>query len=274
MKINEEILEGYLENGRIEEGVNQNLIHYLRMKTSGNQEDVDLNYSKDEKEFMRSIAAELRSGIEEFVPNNLVLWETLFPDWKERMKEVTIYLLVGLAKGYDAVALADKMGNPIMVYDIGNWLIYKDLNLREIIGNLLTHELCHIGLHHIYPELRDTSVMTYKERLNAISFDEGFAHLLSFENQDISSIDWDEEKFEKIFMDSKKTMEGALMEKDQDKQEEFIQASMTGAYQDKFGAMLGMIYLARQWTDHGNKGLVVLLQEGYKGFLSRVMEMS
>ncbi len=271
MRINSEILEQYLESGNIEVARKQDVLQYLKSEAVENHWDEELSYTGEELKVMEKIAKELRKGMESFSPNNLELWETLFPNWKEITKDVMVYLLVGLPKGYDALALHDEQGSPIIIFDVGNWLAYKELNIGDVMGNLLTHELGHICIYHAFPQLEETSSMEYQEQLNAICFDEGFAHLLSFENKEIDSILWNEERFGKIYKDSVSTMRLALMEEDRNRQEEYIEYSMTGRYEDKFGAMMGMLYLAQEWINSGNSGLKVLFHKGYEGFLVKIL---
>ena len=64
----------------------------------------------------------------------------------------------------------------------------------------------------------------------------------------------------------------AMREEDPAAQAEFVESSMTGKFDEKFGAMLGMLYLAQEWIKRGNLGLNELFQRGYEGFLSRILK--
>ncbi len=144
--------------------------------------------------------------------------------------------------------------------------------ISDVVNNLLTHELCHVCINAAFPDMGNIYKSgTYLEGLDAITFNEGFAHLLSFENENISSVDWKSEKFRKIFTDTTETMKNALLEEDTSKQKQYIQTSMAGSYYEKFGAMVGMLYLANEWLKNGNLGLKKIFDEGYCNFSSKVI---
>lgn len=272
MRVNSTVLDKYLEDGRIKEAQTDPLVAHVIENVIGVYKDDTLIYSRDEQKIMIRMADEIKAEIKDFTPNNEKLWNLLYPNWREIIKDVTVHLVVGLPKNYDALALEDERGNPAMVYDMGNWIIYQNMNLRDVVRNLLTHELAHLCNYVSFPKLKELSLMGYQEKLNAISFDEGCAHLLSFENKDISSVDWQEEKFEKVFKESLDLMKEAQLETDSVKQDEFIEKSMTGNYYEKFGAMIGMIYLANQWMKHGDRSLKNIFEEGHRNFLDAILE--
>lgn len=68
-----------------------------------------------------------------------------------------------------------------------------------------------------------------------------------------------------------KMMEEALRENRPRKQEEFIFAANTGEYNQKFGAMMGMIYLGQQGMESGNLGLKKIFHQGYERFATRIL---
>ena len=231
------------------------------------------SYSQKDIQTMTRIATDIRKEIENFEPNNIKIWNLLFPKWEEVISDLVVHFIVGLPQGYDALALEDDNGNPIAIYDIGNWLIYQNMIISDVINNLLTHELCHVCINAAFPDLSNIYITgTYLEKLDAITFNEGFAHLLSFENKNILSVDWKSEKFSKIFTDTFEIMENALLEENPSKQEQYIQTSMAGSYYDKFGAMVGMLYLANEWLKSGNFRLKEIFDEGCYDFASKVIK--
>ncbi len=272
LKINSRVLDGYLEDGHIGEAQKDSMVAHVINNVIGAYQDDVLTYSSEEQKIMRRMADDVKAEIKDFTPNNEKLWNLLYPNWREIISEVTVHLLVGLPKNYDALAIDDEKGNPTIVYDMGNWVIYQNLNVGDVVQNLLTHELAHVCNYDTYPKLKEISLMGYLEKLNAISFDEGFAHLLSFENKEISSIDWQEDRFEKIFRESLDVMKEALLENDSSKHDQFIEKSMIGSFHEKFGAMVGMMYLAKQWMKHGDRSVKNLFDEGHQKFLDSILE--
>lgn len=273
MIINSKIFDFYLENGNIDKHKDDWLFQYLEVLSGGVNVFEEPSYSQKDIKTMTKIATEIRKQIDNFEPNNLEMWNLLFPNWKEIISEVVVYFIVGLPEGYDALALQDESGNPIVVYDMGNWLIYKNMVISDVINNLLTHELCHVCINAAFPDLRNTYIAgTYLEGLDAITFNEGFAHLLAFENKNISSVDWKSEKFRKVLADTVETLKNALLEEDTSKQKQYIHAAMAGSYYEKFGAMVGMLYLANEWLKNGNLGVKRIFDEEYHNFASKAIK--
>lgn len=272
MIINSEVFDYYLENQNIDKYED----YWLFKCLSGLSGEMNVfkkpSYSPEDIQTMARISKEIQIQVKDFKPNNIEIWNILFPKWMEAISDVTVYFIVGLPEGYDALALRDESENSIVVYDIGNWLIYKSMNISDVANNLLTHELCHVCIHSVFPDIKKIYMSgTYTECLNAIAFNEGFAHLLAFENKNIDSVDWKSEKYNKLYNSSLETMKEALLEEDIDKQKQYIQGSMSGSYYGKFGAMLGMLYLANIWLEHGNIGIKKVFYEGYSSFASKVI---
>lgn len=273
MIINSEIFDYYLENGNIDKYKEDWLFKYLEGLNNGANVFEELSYSQKDIQTMIKISTEIRKQIDNFEPNNIEIWNLLFPNWEEIISDVVVYFIVGLPQGYDALALQDKIGHPIAVYDIGNWLIYQNMEISDVVNNLLTHELCHVCIGAAFPNLKTIYLSgTYLEGLNAITFNEGFAHLLAFENKNIESVEWQSQKYKKVYESSVETMKNALIEEDTCKQKQYIQASMAGHYYEKFGAMIGMLYLANEWLKYGNLKLKKVFDEGYSNFASKAIK--
>lgn len=182
MLVNTEIISHYFHTGGLGACQKHSFMKYVAKQAIGLDEIPKLGYSKEEQKTIQEMSRVIEDELESFTPNNHELWQMLFPKWQVMASKVMVHLVVGLPKNYDALALQDENGDPMIVYDVGNWLLYKDLDLSKVIGNLLTHELAHLCIYETYPKLLDTSTMSYIEKLNAITFDEGWAHLLSYEN--------------------------------------------------------------------------------------------
>lgn len=87
-------------------------------------------------------------------------------------------------------------------------------------------------------------------KLDAITCNEGFAHLVSYNQQEINSVEW--EKLEDIYIQSINKMKLALMETNPQSQEQYIYEANFGNYYDKYACMCGMIYLAKEWQLGGH----------------------
>ncbi len=273
MIVNEEIFEAYLKEGHIDKFKDHWLFAHLEKMSGGNAVFVQPNYGAGEVLAMKGLADELGRAIENFQPNNLALWDLLFDKWQETISTVAIYLVVGLPAGFDALALKGPDGQAILVYDLGNWLRYKDRIIEDVANNLLTHELAHVCIEKAWPSLAEVYISgTYREGLDAITFNEGWAHLLAFENKNIAAVDWQSDEFNEIYVQTSAKMAIALGEEDSIQQKKFLQDATMGSYYDKFAAMVGMFYLARQWLAAGNSGLQKVFKGGFVDFARRAMK--
>lgn len=190
MIINSEILDTYLSKGNIENHENGWLFEYLE-KVSGQTLFHPPAYSPEEIDMIRRIAAQIRTEIQSFRPNNVELWDLLFPGWTKMIGGISINLIVGLPPGYDALTLQIAHKSPQIVYDVGNWLAYQNQVIADVTNNLLTHEL----------------------------------------------------------------------------------AAAAGNYYEKFGAMLGMLYLTGRWLEKGNAGVKEAFDGGWQHFASKAITM-
>ena len=109
----------------------------------------------------------------------------------------------------------------------------------------------------------------YTEKLDSITFNDGFAHLVSYKQQEIDTVSWDGDQLEEIYNNSRQRMSAALQESNTDEQEKYIYDARFGGCYDKYAAMCEMIYLGRQRQSGGNKRLKELFYRGYRGFASK-----
>ena len=118
---------------------------------------------------------------------------------------------------------------------------------------------------YIYTDIEKSEQFgNYINKLDAISFNEGFAHLVSYNQQEINSVEW--EKLEDIYIQSINKMKLALMETNPQSQEQYIYEANFGNYYDKYACMCGMIYLAKEWQLGGYARLKEVFDQGYHGF--------
>lgn len=139
------------------------------------------------------------------------------------------------------------------------------ISLSKLSQNLLTHELFHVLIGKYYTDIEESEQFgNYINKLDAITFNEGFAHLVSYNQQEINSVEW--EKLEDIYIQSINKMKLALMETNPQSQEQYIYDANFGNYYDKYACMCGMIYLAKEWQLGGYARLKELFDQGYHGF--------
>lgn len=215
--------------------------------------------SAEKKNDIRKLLLNIESGLLDFIPLNEKIYSSLYPNWREVLKDVNVILVVGCPNPYDAMVREYKKKEYI-IFDLIRFNEYKDLgyDIDFVIRQLITHELSHLCLHKKYPPFDYNS---FKEKLKYIVFDEGFAHILAFkedlENYDFSKIIKDH------YEDSVSKLNEALKEKDMNKQKKLIIESNSGKYWDKFGAVAGKLFLV-----DNIKNINELYNRGPKNFIS------
>ena len=207
-----------------------------------------------------------------FVPVNRPIWDALFPDWEA--VQPTLDLIVGYPEPYDAVAAHSPDGQAHLIFDLIRWCNYAELDqLDSIIRNLLTHEITHLLIGHRYPAADAALESTdYLTRLDAYTFHEGFAHLLSYQATEIDCVDWHTPQLTEVAAASRAKLRLALTETDPDRQKQFLEEAVCGSYYEKFACMCGMLYLADRWETQGIDGLQCAFAD-YHGFAQRALSI-
>lgn len=259
MIINTEIVDAYL-NGE-DMSKYSSLFIYKQADRNIFQEP-----EKDKVEVVSKIKDEIINHVKDFVPCNKRIWDTLFIDWQNDLDNIVLDLVVGCKEPNDAFVLKDLNGRHHMIFDLLCWEKYVGkISLSKLSQNLLTHELFHVLIGKYYTDIEESEQFgNYRDKLDAITFNEGFAHLVSYNQQEINSVEW--EKLEDIYIQSINKMKLALMETNPQSQEQYIYEANFGNYYDKYACMCGMIYLAKEWQLGGYARLKELFDQGYHGF--------
>jgi len=125
---------------------------------------------------------------------------------EQKKDKMNVLLVVGCPDPYDAM-VRNYENKQYVVLDLIQFTKYVDLgyDVEQIIKQLITHEIAHICIHKKYPV---PTSQNYQELLKHITFDEGFAHILSFsdniETYDFTSIV--DNHFKKAFLELQKAM--------------------------------------------------------------------
>lgn len=91
-------------------------------------------------------------------------------------------LVVGCKEPNDAFVLKDLNERHHMIFDLLCWEKYVGkISLSKLSQNLLTHELFHVLIGKYYTDIEESEQFgNYINKLDAITFNEGFAHLVSY----------------------------------------------------------------------------------------------
>lgn len=103
-------------------------------------------------------------------------------------------------------------------------------------------------MNYSIPDVKSgCSSPNYLTRLNACTFNEAFAHLVSYQNKDIQAVDWHSDMLKNIRQKSRKQLVCALNEQDETKRSQNLEEAFCGKYDEKYACMCGMLYLADLW---------------------------
>lgn len=234
---------------------------------------VNPSYEIEHRETVERIFEQIKAGIENFTPCNVGIWDKLFFNWREIINNVTINLIVGYPEPYDATVIKAPDGESNVILDLGLWAKYEGkCDIPRVVHNLLTHELCHVCIGKAIPGIdEDIESEDYRINLDANTFHEAFAHLISFEDKDINEVQWDSGGWPEVKEKCRKTISEALEETNIDKQREFLKKSICGDYKEKYAAVVGMFYLVDCWKTQGVEGLADVFKSGYCGFAGRTV---
>lgn len=182
----------------------------------------------------------INQELNDFHPYNSKLFCSLFPNWKEIIKDVNIKLIVGCQDPYDAF-VRNQNDKLYIYFDLIRINVYvqNGIDALAIIRQLLTHELSHVCIAEKY-SCKDED--NYVELLKFIVFNEGFAHFLAL-TDNIEEFNFSE-FIEKYYNKSVQRLREALNEKDIEAQKEYLLTSNAGQYWDKFAAIASKLYLA------------------------------
>lgn len=228
------------------------------------------------RETVSRIKSEIISHASTFTPCNARIWDALFDNWRSFLNDTTLDLIVGYPDPYDATVRQAPDGKYHMIFDLLCWEKYVGLlPLSALSQNLLTHELFHVMVENRFRDIEAAQAQgTYIERLDAITFNEGFAHLVSYSQQEIDTVPWNGEDLTEVYNRSAVKMKAALQESSHEKQKQYLHEADCGKYYEKYAAMCGMIYLGQQWQAGGIARLRELFYQGYSGFAAKSSGMN
>lgn len=275
MRIRSEILDAYLRGESTETFSDHWIVQTVgKFLPQGQPAYTPPDESPEAREAIGRISHEIKQAVDGFVPNNVGVWDALFPAWEGIVGTTAVNMVVGLPDMCDALALPDPAGAIQVVYDLPNWLLYEGKHdISSVVGNLLTHELCHVCIGAIYKSINaDSESAGYITRLDAITFNEGFAHLVSYDNTPIDRVDWESETLMGVYKGSIGRLKLALEEKDSSKQQEYLIDAVRGSYYSKYAGMAGMLFLAERWREGGISALADEFERGYDGFAQQIVD--
>jgi hypothetical protein len=234
---------------------------------------VEPSYEREHREAVKRIYYIINDTISDFTPCNSNIWDVLFPTWKLTLENVTVNLIIGYPEPNDATVLKDPDGQNNVILDLGLWTKYEGkCEIASVVHNLLTHELCHVLIGATVKDIdNDTESSNYITNLDANTFHEGFAHLISFDDKEIDDVNWGLEKLQIVKDKSRERMQSALGATDITEQKNNLFEAVYGNYYDKYPCMCGMFYLVDCWKSKGVLGLKEEFQNVFHGFSRKTL---
>lgn len=269
MKIYADIVEDYLAGKSLSE--RQREWFFRQPEYSFTEPDG----SEEQKEKVRAAYEQTLKTAQEFIPCNREIWDAVFPNWKELLEHVTVALIIGYPDPMDATVMKSPAGEYTAILDMGLWTKYlSGTPIGELAHNLLTHELCHVCIHEMMPELDEVEETgEYLTKLDAFTFDEGFAHFVSYDGKEAAKVDWNAEKLRQVWLQCSREMREARAERCAEQREEWLYRSICGVYYEKYACMCGMLHLARCWQVGGAAQLAKEFAAGWRGFAEKATLM-
>ena len=254
MKIDTSIVLGYFDN----ESEYKNHWLFSNILNDGSyafEQPSYVNYKKVIDLYLKTLDC-----LKNFQPNNIQLFEELFPNYQNILQDCNVVIAVGCPAPYDAMT-RDYNGETYIIFDLIRLLAY-DENIDSAIITLITHELVHLCIKNDY----DLNSDDYETTLKNTVFDEGFAHLLSF------GFDIREYDFSKLvaihYKPSLSKYQNALSEQHLATREIYLQEADSGDFYNKFAAISGMLYLAQNIKDLNN-----IYQNGVEALYRSMVEI-
>jgi hypothetical protein len=272
MDINDDIVKDYLEGKDI--STFKGKWYFNNSSVAG---DVGCNifkepiYSEEQIKKVKNVYCNLLEACIGFEPLNKIIWDALFPNWQEILHDVKVDLILGFPEPYDATTEYDDHGNCHIIFDLACWTKYLgNGDIKMVAKNLLTHELCHVLIGKSNPIIdQDYRSSNYNIALDALTFHEAFAHLVSYKSLEIDKVDWNESNLLKIRKKSNKEMRKALIAEKKKDQEDYLYRAQCGDYYDKYACMSGLLYLAELWKNGGVSALKNCFLDSYHGFADK-----
>lgn len=275
MKIVNDIVKGYLNGESLSTYKNQWYFHSSSVpKDQGRNVFTDFESSEENKKKVSLVQEAILEVTKDFKPLNQPIWDALFPNWREVLKNEEIDLILGFPEPYDAMTEYDDKGTCHIIFDLGCWSKYVgQCNIQEVVLNLLTHELCHVLIGKTMAGIDEAlQASDYHTVLDALTFHEGFAHLISYNAKEITDIDWQDEKLREVRQQSIQEMQKALVVEDSKEQKDYLYRAQCGNnYYDKYACMCGLLYLAEVWEQGGIPALKECFLQGWHGFAEKCL---
>lgn len=260
MILNDEIIADYLENDDSDKYSNHWIFY--------NIEPDEYLYKKpdvEKRKIVKEIQLEVKRVLNNFEPLNNNIFKSLFPNYKNILNSTKVILVVGCPEVYDAMFM-EHDNEEYIVFDLINISKYIEhgYNIDKIMKDLLTHELVHKCINERYQLSKELS---YIEKLNYITFNEGIAHLLSYKDN-IETYDFSLEFYTDKYNNAKEKLKEAFEEKDCEDQVRLLQeADVSEDYWSKYAAISGKIFLGRNIKDISN-----LYNDGWNNIIGKIIE--
>ena len=261
LNINSEIIESYLKDGNLNNVKN----HWIYKTITSGDYKVEEPQNICLKDF-KKLFEETKKELINFKPLNRNLWIKIFGP-TPIPNNISVYLIVGAPPGYEAIVRKNNEGNRYIIIDLAQIFTYSsDIEqLDDIILDFVTHEVAHALISLKYPYHEN---LTKRQLLKQITFDEGIAHFLSYQEH-VLKIDWETEvmKQRKHFVYEK--LNYYLTHIDEFSMS-CLKKANSGPFWEKFASIAGMFAMVEYAQNGGT--LETLLSDGPEVIIEHIIK--
>lgn len=207
--------------------------------------------------------------IENFPSFNRSLFTGLFPQLREKQKEITVHLVVGSS------AATYKVHNEQGIHLIIDLLQVADLTpivsqMMYVIENYLHFETALYCIETVHG--KPQAQMDYQSMLNYQAFTQGLATYLAW-NGDNNTYCFSQPKYEETRERSFGMLYEAFQTKDPLLQRKILASLPKLSFWNQFPMISVLFYLDDQYHENGNQGIITFYQNGWEHVISSIFEL-
>lgn len=255
MILKDSIIQAYLQNKPIDTAQDYTLLHNLTTPNYGRMEIVKELYQR------------LTITLQQFPIFNQTLWNALFPNWKDTLKDVCILPVVGLTSSIHPIQVID--GTTYIVIDLIQTANYTRIvsQMEYLLQNLLMTSLAELCIQDSYP----VKSIPYLQTLDSMFFKEGLKTYLSW-NKDCSQYVFQDENYAKRKEMTFGFLYDAVNIQDKTTQEKILQHIQQADFWNQFPMIAGLFFFDDIYHEDGIQGIIDIYQKGPYNIASTIFQ--
>ncbi len=218
-------------------------------------------------EIVKELYQRLIMMLQQFPIFNQELWNALFPNWKNTLKDVYILPVVGLTSSIHPIQIID--GRTYIVIDLIQTANYTRIvsQMEYLLQNLLMNSLAELCIQDSYP----LKPVSYLQTLDCMFFKEGLKTYLSW-NKNCNHYVFQDEKYTKRKEMTFGFLYDAVNIKDETTQENILQHIQQADFWNQFPMIAGLFFFDDIYHNEGMQGIVDIFQKGPHNIISSIFQ--